>query len=167
MKRANILKNSLTALFRSGADEDHTAEEMQELLEGIDFQKLVQAVYFLRETVYEYSILSKVKKGFDYRGPELLPCKAVLLYTDTGYGCFDVAQHERAYELWLLPDATFVVISRVHTAIGSDASVMVYRTVRGRNWQDAGMNIDFLKLADDLESLCSMVVGHELPIYEL
>ncbi len=167
MNRANILKNSLAALFRSGADKDHTADEMLELLEGIDFQKLVQAIYFLRETVYEYSIFSNVEKGFDYRGPELLPCKAVLLYTDTGYGCFDVAQHERAYELWLLPDATFVVISRVHTAIGSDASVMVYRTIRGMNWRKVGMNIDFLRLADDLESLCCMVAEHELPLYEL
>lgn len=167
MNRAIILKNSLSALFRSGEDEGHNADEMQELLEGIDFQKLVQAIFFLRETVYEYSILSKVEKEFDYRGPELFPCKAVLLYTDTGYGCFDVAQHERAYELWLLPDATFVVISRVQTAIGSDASVMVYRTFRGRSWRDIGMNIDFLKLANDLESLCCMVAEHELPIFEL
>ena len=53
MNRANILKNKLVALFRSGADEEHTADEMQELLEGIDFQALMQAVFSMRETVYE------------------------------------------------------------------------------------------------------------------
>ena len=47
MNHANILKNSLASLFRSGADKDHTADEMQELLEGIDFQKLVQAIYWV------------------------------------------------------------------------------------------------------------------------
>ena len=84
MKRANILKNSLTALFRSGADEEHIAEEMQELLEGIDFRALLQAVYSMRETVYEYRVDSDMEKGFVYRGPELLPGKAVLIYTDDG-----------------------------------------------------------------------------------
>ena len=167
MKRANILKNSLTDLFRSGADEEHTAEEMQELLEGIDFQALLQAVYSMRETVYEYRVDSDMEKGFVYRGPELFPGKAVLLYTDDGYGCYDVALHEQAYELWLLPDATFVVVSRIRSAIGNNASVMEYRTIKGVNWMDAGMSIDFLELADDLEAVCAAVTEHELPLYEL
>ena len=167
MNRANILKNSLAALFRSGADEDHTADEMLELLEGIDFHALMQAVYSMRETVFEYRVDSDMEKGFSYRGPELFPSKAVLLYTDVGYGCYDVALHEHGYELWLLPDATFVVVSRVRTVIGNDASVMEYRTVRGLNWRDAGMTIDFLELADDLEDLCAAVTEHDLPLYEL
>ena len=167
MNRANILKNSLAALFRSGADEDHTADEMLELLEGIDFHALMQAVYSMRETVFEYRVDSDMEKGFAYRGPELFPSKAVLLYTDVGYGCYDVALHEHGYELWLLPDATFVVVSRVRTTIGNDASVMEYRTIRGLNWRDAGMTIDFLELADDLEDLCAAVTEHDLPLYEL
>ena len=167
MNRANILKNSLAALFRSGADEDHTADEMLELLEGIDFHALMQAVYSMRETVFEYRVDSDMEKGFSYRGPELFPSKAVLLYTDVGYGCYDVALHEHGYELWLLPDATFVVVSRVRTTIGNDASVMEYRTIRGLNWRDAGMTIDFLELADDLEDLCAAVTEHDLPLYEL
>ena len=167
MNRANILKNSLAALFRSGADEDHTADEMLELLEGIDFHALMQAVYSMRETVFEYRVDSDMEKGFAYRGPELFPGKAVLLYTDVGYGCYDVALHEHGYELWLLPDATFVVVSRVRTVIGNDASVMEYRTIRGLNWRDAGMTIDFLELADDLEDLCAAVTEHDLPLYEL
>jgi hypothetical protein len=167
LNRANTLKNSLTALFRSGADQEHTAEEMTELLEGIDFPALLQAVYSMRETVYEYRVDGEMEKSFAYRGPELFPGKAVLLYTDAGYGCYDVALHERAYELWLLPDATFVVVSRIRTVIGSDASVMEYRTIKGVNWKDAGMTIDFLDLADDLEAICTAVTEHELPLYEL
>ena len=167
MKRANILKSKLVALFRSGADEEHTADEMQELLEGIDFQALLQAVYSMRETVFEYRVDSDMEKGFCYRGPELFPGKAVLLYTDDGYGCYDVALHGQAYELWMLPDATLVVVSRIRSAIGNDASVMEYRTIKGVNWLDMDMSIDFLELADDLEALCAAVAEHELPLYEL
>ena len=167
MKRANILKSKLVALFRSGADEEHTADEMQELLEGIDFQALLQAVYSMRETVFEYRVDSDMEKGFCYRGPELFPGKAVLLYTDDGYGCYDVALHGQAYELWMLPDATFVVVSRIRTLVGNDDSVLEYRTIKGTNWKDAGMIIDFLDLADDLEAICAAVTEHELPLYEL
>jgi len=167
MNRANILKNSLEALFRSGADEEHSAEEMVELLEGIDFPALLQAVHSMRETVYEYRIDSDVEKGFAYRGPVLFPGKAVLLYTDGGYGCYDAALHSRDLELWLLPDATFVVVSRIRTLVGNDDSVLQYRTIKGVNWKDAGMTIDFVDFADDLEDLCSAVADHELPIFEL
>lgn len=167
MNRANILENKLAALFRSGADKEHSADEMQELLEGIDFHALLQAVYSMRETVYEYRVDSDMEKGFAYRGPELFPGKAVLFYTDAGYGCYDVALHEHGYELWMLPDATFVVVSCVRTVIGNDASVMEYRAIKGVNWLDTDMSIDFLELADDLEALCAAVTEHELPLYEL
>ena len=167
MNRTNILKNSLEALFRSGADQEHTADEMVELLEGIDFHALLQAIHSMRETVYEYSVTSHVEKGFEYRGPELFPGKAVLLYTDDSYGYYSAIVHEHAYELWLLPDATFVVVSRIRSVIGNDASVMEYRTIKGVNWMDAGMSIDFLELADDLEAICAAVTEHDLPLYEL
>ncbi len=167
MNRAGILKDSLTELFRSGADEDHDANEMEELLEGIDFPTLLQAVYSMRETVYEYRVDSKAEKGFAYRGPELFSGKAVLLCTDVGNGCCDAAYHERYYELWLLTDATFAVVSLIRTVVGDDAVVMEYRTIRGKNWRDTDMSVDFLELADDLEAMCDAVTEHELPYYEL
>ena len=52
MNRSDILKRNISALFRSGADADHSAEEMEELLDGIDFNLLLQAVLELREPVY-------------------------------------------------------------------------------------------------------------------
>ena len=52
MNRTDMLQRSITALFRSGADADHSAEEMEELLDGIDFNLLLQAVLELREPVY-------------------------------------------------------------------------------------------------------------------
>lgn len=167
MNQATILKDSLTALFRSGADEDHDADEMQELLEGIDFTALMQAICFMRETAYEYRVDGKAEKSFAYRGPSLFPDKAMLLCTDTRYGCCDAAFHERTYELWLLPNHSFAVVSCIRTAIDNDASVMEYRTICGEDWRDTEMTIDFLDLADDLDALCAAVTEHEIPIYEL
>ena len=167
MDRINTLKDRLTALFRSGADEDHNADEMLELLDGLDFHKLMQAIMDLREPVYEYRIDSELEKGFSYRGPELIPGYGVLLYTDFGCNVYDAALHEQAFELWLLMDASFAVLSRVRTTVGNNESIMEYRTIKGMDWKAAGMSIDFLDLADDLERLCEAVKGHELPLYEL
>ena len=167
LKKANYLKASLTGLFRSGADDDHTPDEMEELLDGIDFSALLQAFQSLWQHVYEYQIESGSAKGFEYRGLELLPRNAVLLYTDEGCSFFDVATHERAYELWMLPDASFVVLSLVRTVIGDDESVMEYRSIKGGNWRETEMDIDFLDLSDDLEELCAAVRAHDLPLFEL
>ena len=64
-------------------------------------------------------------------------------------------------------DASFAVLSRVRTTVGNNESIMEYRTIKGMDWKAAGMSIDFLDLADDLERLCEAVKGHELPLYEL
>ena len=167
MNRTEYLKRNLRALFRSGADGEHDAQEMQELLEDLDFASLHQALLGLREPVYAYRVDSGGEQGFSYRGPELLPCPAIRLYTDEGDAYIDVAYHAHAYELWLLPDAGFVVLSRVRTAIGDAESVMEYRCVKGMNWKEAGMYIDFLELADALEDLVAAFLSHELPRYEL
>ena len=167
LKLANYLKASLTGLFRSGADADHTPDEMEELLDGIDFSLLLQAFQSLWQPVYDYQIESGTAKGFEYRGQQLLPRNAVLLYTDEGCSFFDVATHERAYELWMLPDASFIVLSRVRTVIGDDESVMEYRSIKTGNWRETEMDIDFLDLSDDLEELCDAVRAHDLPLYEL
>ena len=137
------------------------------MLDVIDFSKLLQAVCYMRETVYEYRVDGKAEKSFAYRGPKLFPDNAMLLYTDFSYVCCDATFHERAYELWLLPNDSFAVVSCTRTVVGNDASVMEYRTVCGHNWRDTEMTIDFLDLADDLEALCAAVAEHELPIFEL
>lgn len=167
MKRVKNLEKALKELFCSGATEEHDAEEMMALLEGMDYHALLQALYSMRETVHEYRVDSKLEKSFNYRAPSLFPTKAVLLYEDPCTCCYDVALFEHAYELWLLPDTTFVVVSRVRTEIDGGTSVAEYRTIKGTNWRDTEMDIDFLDFADSLETLCSAVRKRELPMYEL
>ena len=167
MNRVKNLEVALKELFCSGADAEHDAEEMMELLEGMDYHALLQAFHSTRETVYAFRVDCKHEKGFNYRGPELFPTRAVLLYTEDLAFCYDAALSDRAYELWLLPDASFRVVSRIRIEINCGESVAEYRTIKGVNWMDAGMSSDFLELADDLEAICAAVAEHELPLYEL
>ena len=166
MTRTFCLKKSLISLFRGGADEDHDADEMQSLLDGIDFSTLLQALYSMREPVYQYHVYGDFDEGFEYYGQELID-DAVLLCTDARDVVVDAAFHEQALELWLLFDARFLVTSRVRTVVGSDESVMEYRSIKGGNWRETEMDIDFLDLSDDLEELCAAVRAHDLPLYEL
>lgn len=167
MNRVKNLEIALKELFCSGADTEHDAEEMMELLEGMDYHTLLQAFHSTRQTVYAFRVDCKLEKGFNYRGPELFPTRAILLYTEDLSFCFDAALSDHAYELWLLPDATFRVVFRVRIEIGGGDSVAEYRTIKGTDWKDAGMHIDFLDLADDFDALVGAVAEHELPIYEL
>ena len=167
MNRVKNLEVALKELFCSGADAEHDAEEMMELLEGMDYHALLQAFHSTRQTVYAFRVDCKHEKGFNYRGPELFPTRAVLLYTEDLASCYDAALSDRAYELWLLPDASFRVVSRIRIEINCRESVAEYRTIKGADWKDAGMFIDFLDLADDFDALVAAVDEHELPIYEL
>ena len=81
MSKANELKNVLVGLFRSGADAEHDADEMEELLEGIDFPVLAQALYSLQEPVYAFFTETNTQKGFDYYGAPLFP-QGILLVQD-------------------------------------------------------------------------------------
>lgn len=167
MNRVKDLERAMKELFCSGADPEHDAEEMMELLEGMDYHALLQAFHSTRQTVYAFRVDCKLEKGFNYRGPELFPTRAVLLYTEDLSFCFDAALSDHAYELWLLPDATFRVVSRVRIEISGGESVAEYRAIKGTDWKDAGMLIDFLDLADDFDALVAAVDEHELPVYEL
>ena len=153
MNRVKNLEVALKELFCSGADAEHDAEEMMELLEGMDYHALLQAFHSTRETVYAFRVDCKHEKGFNYRGPELFPTRAVLLYTEDLAFCYDAALSDRAYEL--------------RVEISGGESVAEYRTIKGTDWKDAGMFIDFLDLADDFDALVGAVDEHELPIYEL
>ena len=81
MSKANELKNALVGLFRSGADAEHDADEMEGLLEGIDFPVLAQALYSLREPVYAFFTETNTQQGFDYYGAPLFP-QGILLVQD-------------------------------------------------------------------------------------
>ena len=64
MNRVKNLEIALKELFCSGADTEHDAEEMMELMEGMDYSALLQAFHSTRETVYAFRVDCKQEKGF-------------------------------------------------------------------------------------------------------
>ena len=167
MNRAIYLREALLKLFRSGADGEHDEEEMEELLDGIDFSALLQALRFGLETVYMYRADGLPDCGLDYRGPELFPVQASLLYTGAGDLRADMLSCARFHELWLLDNMTVAVVSCFRTEIGNCAYTSEFRAFRGLDWRNTDMEIDFVRLADKLDALCEAVRAHELPVYEL
>ena len=169
MSKANELKNVLVGLFRSGADAEHDADEMEELLEGIDFPVLAQALYSLQEPVYAFFTETNTQKGFDYYGAPLFPQGILLvqdLVEDRGDE-FDMFSWKRYLELWLLPDMRFAVVSCLQTGFFGYSRISEYRAVKEEDWKSAGMEIDFLDFADVLEEKCDQYRQRELPVYEL
>lgn len=152
MNKSLELKSAMTDFFRSGATMDHDVADMDCLLEGINFFALRQALTDRMETVYEYRLTSEVGTQMEYHGQELFDESAVLLCVDRVGCAADVAEYERRLELWLLSDMTFAVVSCFRTSYDGTV-VSEYRNELVMDWDEAGMEIDFLELADKLEQL--------------
>ena len=160
------LKESITQVFQQAIDNGYTKEEIEELLEDIDFHTLAQAVLHNFETVYEYTVDCTLPSSMNYRGPELFP-RAVLLYEDAGDCMASFICCARSLELWLLDDASLAVISVFHTNAGHGDFITEYRVYKGDNWQACGMCIDMEDLADKLIQLCLPHYEHQMPDYEV
>lgn len=163
MNSADNLKKCITELFRSGEDKNHTADEMEKLLNGIDYSLLLQALSTKWVPLFEYYVDSNLKTGFAFHGPELVPYRCVLLYTNTVFCAYDGALHEQAYELWLMTSSRFVVVSRVCTSVNNNESVIEYRKIKSMDWWDTDITMDFPFLADYLKHLCNVEKKRKLP----
>ena len=167
MNKAKDLQLALYALFRSGADEDHDEVEMAELLEDMDFNALLQGLWNELTTVYAYSASGELAGDYEYHGPALFPAGAIRLYEDMTDCTNETVFCSRALELWLLPDLSFAITSQFRVMLAGGRYETEYRTFKGRNWREAGISIDFLQLADDLEEMSRGTGGGEMPVYEL
>ena len=166
MNRTIELKNALSALFRSGADREHDENELMDLLEDIDFRALLQGISDDTSPVYQYHAYGERRTDFEYYGPALLPSGSVSIYEDDT-DCIDgEVSCTRTLELWLLPDLSFAVTSCFAVLLYDGSYETRYRTYQGRDWKKAGMTIDFLDLADNLEAMCVHPVKDRLPMYE-
>ena len=161
-----MLRNVLVSLFRAGANDLNSPDEMEDLLEDINFTALSQILWDQRETVYEYCVNSGSRRAMEYRGNVLLEQAALL--------CFDVrdvtnegAEAVHSLELWLQDDMTLTVISCFRIRFGAGKYETEYRTQKFHNWKEEDMEIDFPALADQLEAMCSAVYRREVPLYEL
>ena len=167
MNKVSDLKKALTLLFRSGADARHSESEMLKLLDGINCLTLLQSVHNDADTVYQYLAFGRASGDFEYYGPELLTQKATLLYEDTTDRADESVSCARTLELWLLPDMTFAVISCFSVSVRNGTYLTEYRTYKGRDWRETGMQIDFPALAEKLRKWSEAVNENEPPMFEV
>ena len=169
MYSMDSLEYAIRGLYRSGIGENSglSADEVEVLLDGIDFHALLQAVRHHAETVFAFATQGNQPKSFNYRGAELFGQRATLLYDD--FDQSDAAQvlAERRYELWLLEDMSLVVVSCVSVDFGDGEFVTEYREIKQGDPWNTPMCLDLEELRNRLVEMFCQCYEHELPLYEL
>lgn len=162
------LEYVIDRLFRCGiGDPGYKEQEVEELLEGMDYKSLLQAVRHEAKTVYAFATDGKPPQSFDYRGADLFGQRATLLYDD--FDQSDAAQvlAERRYELWLLEDMSLVVTACVSVDVGDGEFVTEYREIKQGDPWNTPIYLNLEDLAERLSEMFCQCYEGELPIYEL
>ena len=162
------LEYVIDRLFRCGVgNPGYKEQEVEELLAGMDYNSLLQAVRHEAKTVYAYATYGKPPQTFNYRGAELFGQRATLLYDD--FDQSDAAQvlAERRYELWLLEDMSLVVVSCVSVDFAGGEFVTEYREIKQGDPWNTPMCLDLEELRNRLVEMFCQCYEHELPLYEL
>ena len=136
------LEHAIRGLYRSGIGENSglSADEVEELLDGIDFYALLQAVRHHAETVFAFVTPGSQSKAFNYRGAELFNQRAALLYDDFDQSTAEAVLTTRSVELWLLEDMTVTAVASVSVVCEGGAYVAEYREDLGDPWAVCGRN---------------------------
>ena len=168
MYSVDSLEYAIRGLYRSGIGENSglSADEVEELLDGIDFHALLQAVRHHAETVFAFATQGNQPKSFNYRGAELFGQRATLLYDDFDQSTAEAVLTTRSVELWLVEDMTVTAVASVSVVCEGGAYVAEYRENLGDPWA-SGMCLDLEELTDRLDKLCWPVHENEIPVYEL
>ncbi len=168
MYSVKSLEHTIRNLFRGGIGEHgYSDDEVTALLEGIDFQSLLQAVRHNAKTVYAYTTRGKHSKSFNYRGADLFGQRAALLYDSFDQNTAEAVVTARTYELWLLEDMSIAVTACVSVSYDGGAYETEYREIKDSGPWDCGLFLDAEALADKLDELCEPVWENEQPVYEL
>lgn len=161
MKLSMRLREALEELFVSGAGEQYDDTEMLSLLEDVDFENLARIFRFAENPIYEYWA-----GGLGmYYGRRLADYTAIRIYEDLQQENFDEENSfRRSLELWLLSDMSLLVTSLYRA--DCDPLFSEYRCAIGVDWEEAGMDLDFVELSDFLEYLSEYADEKNLPYYE-
>ena len=169
MFNADSLRYALTSFYHDAVASDahkYDQEQVDALLEEIDFEALAQALRNRMKTVYAYITQGRKPKSFNYRGSELFGQRAALIYEDFDRGSEESVTAARVYELWLLEDTSIVAVSSVSVGFDIGAYVTVYREAIGDPWF-CPADIDLTEITGSFLELCDCVYGGETPVYEL
>ena len=163
------LQCAVTRLYQSGIGEasGYDAEDVEAMLDQVNFPALLQALCHRMQTVYAYTTQGKLPKSYNYRGPDLFEQDAVRLYENLDQCRTEIATVCHKLELWLLEDMSFEAVACVTLALGDDEYLTEYRTVKGDDPWACGMDLDLNELTDILIEMCGPCFKDEQPIYEL
>ena len=168
MYHADSLEYAVRELFQDGVgDHGYTESEIKELLKGIDYDCLLQAVRHNAQTVHAYTTQGTEPNAFNYRGADLFGQRATLLCDDFDQSWAGIAATARTYELWLLEDMSLVVTACVSLDCGDGEYVTEYREIKeGGPWHTE-IHLDLNELAERLDDLCGDSAECNIPVYEL
>ncbi len=168
MYSVDSLTDAVTGLYRDSiSDPGYTEDEVKDMLRGVDFDSLLQAVRHYARTVYAYTTQGKAPKSFNYRGAELFDQRATLLYEDFDQSTAAEALTSRTYELWLLEDMTFAVTACVTLSTGGGKYITEYREIKDGDPWDTSIFLDLEKLTGRLMDMSWLASENEIPVYEL
>lgn len=168
MYSVDSLQDAVERLFYEGVGEhDYTEAEVKLLLEGIDYEALLQAVRHDAKTVHTYITQGKAPRSFNYRGGDLFGQRGTLLYEDVDQSCTTIVTATRLYELWLLEDMSLTVVACVGLDCGNGEYVTEYREIKPGDPWETGMYLDLEELSGLLLGRCCRQSEGSIPIYEL
>lgn len=160
------LRNAITDLFHGGIGNGYTADEVEDMLDGIDFTTLHQAVWHAMMTIHTYSLDDKANKKVTYRGPNLFGMNAVYLYEEPVEVSIGPAFISYTVELWLLEDMSVMPVTLI-SIDGGEAYYSEYRAVKEYDPWHCGLEMDLSMILAGFNFMCEQVLTGEYPIYEL
>lgn len=160
------LENIIQEMFSDATERGYTEEEAEDLLDGICFDTLLQAIRHNAERVYVFRTDTECEIGLNYRGKELFDQRATLLYEEIHDAVCDVGFVFRSTEMWLLENMSIAVVSCVSVVIGNDELAAEYRVVKSYDWEDCGIE-NLEDFAEELRAMCDRHYGYDKPVYEL
>ena len=170
MNPSEVLRELMEGSFLSGATSEHDEDEMMELLDGINWNSLRQALLLEAMPVYEFTASGTANGRMNYLSRNLFGIRAVCLDEDIKFPLSadeDNQVNSYSLELWLLEDCSLAVTSCYRMRIGSSTYRSEYRTVKAYDWQETDMDVDFCCVADTLEHMCEMIEAHGFPVIEV
>ena len=166
MKKLDDLITTLEGLMKTGADQEHDADDMLALLEGLDYSDLLNVVIDEAAPLFAFSIDCLAP----FRAKLLTEQNAFRLYEEVFEENFsfeeDGPRFQRSRELWLLSDMSLLVTSCFRASVPG-VLLLEFRTTIGTCWKDAGMHIDFVDLSDDLFDHAERFWSEAIPTYDL
>lgn len=168
MYSVDSLQDAIESLFLDGiGEQDNTEMEVKLLLDGIDYEELLQAVRHNAKTVHAYTTQGKTPGSLNYRGGDLFGQRATLLYEDVAQNWSGIVTTTRRYELWLLEDMRLMVVACVGTDCGNGEYVTEYREIKPGNPWETGISLDLEDLTGLILVMCYRQSEGSIPIYEL